>query len=126
MLTYTEITSMEQWKKLMQESDDKKILIFKHSTTCPISANAYGAFASYQSPVDKYLVNVIQSREVSNAVAQDLSIQHESPQAIVVENGKGTWNASHWDITGEALDEAIKQQRGHKNRQMKNSTWDYR
>ena len=90
MLTYTEITSIEQWKKLMQESEDKKILIFKHSTTCPISANAYGAFASYQSPVDKYLINVIQSREVSNAVAKDLSIQHESPQAIVVEHGKGT------------------------------------
>lgn len=109
MLSYTEINSIEQWKKLVQDSTSEKILLFKHSTTCPISANAYGAFASYESPVEKYLVKVIQSRDVSNEIAKDLSIQHESPQAIVIENGKGIWNASHWDITKEALDGAIKQ-----------------
>ena len=108
MLSYTEITSTQQWKEILKKSKEEELLIFKHSTTCPISANAYGAFASFESPVDKYLVNVLHSRPVSNEIAKDLTIQHESPQAILVKDGKGIWNASHWDITKEALHGAIK------------------
>ncbi len=108
MLTYTEITSEKQWKEILESTKEEKVLVFKHSTTCPISANAYGAFASYETSNSKYLVNVIQNREVSNEIAKSLNLQHESPQAIVVENGVGTWNASHWDITKESLDGAMK------------------
>jgi bacillithiol system protein YtxJ len=59
------------------------------------------------------LVLVIENREVSNAIASRLGIQHESPQAIVLKDGKPTWNASHWSITTDAMSRAVYAESSH-------------
>lgn len=104
MGNYTEITSVDDWKKVLEQSREKPVVVLKHSTTCPISANAYGEFNSFDKPIDRYLVKVIEHRPVSNEIATDLGIKHESPQAFVLANGKAVWNASHWKITKKELD----------------------
>ena len=104
MGNYTEITSVDDWKKVLEQSREKPVVVLKHSTTCPISANAYGEFNSFDKPIDRYLVKVIEHRPVSNEIAADLGIKHESPQAFVLANGKAVWNASHWKITKKELD----------------------
>ena len=104
MKKYTEITSVEQWKKVLEQSSEKPIVVFKHSTTCPVSAHAYGEFTAFENPIERFLVKVIESRPVSNEISNDLGIQHQSPQAFVIANSDVVWNASHWKITKKELD----------------------
>jgi len=52
-------------------------------------------------------VKVIEKRDVSNEIAKDLQVQHASPQAIVIQNGQATWQATHHHITAQAIKEAL-------------------
>jgi bacillithiol system protein YtxJ len=76
--------------------------ILKHSTRCPISAAALEeveAFSRDEPEVPVFLVLVIESRLLSNAVSEKFGVQHESPQAILVRDGAVAWHASHGGIT---------------------------
>ena len=58
----------------------------------------------FESPIERYLVKVIENRPLSNEISSDLGIQHESPQAFVIANSDVVWNASHWKITKKELE----------------------
>ena len=103
MAKYTEIISVDQWKNILEQSKEKAVVVFKHSTTCPVSAYAYGEFNSFKSPVETYLVKVIENRAVSNEIENDLGVRHESPQVFLIANGQAIWNASHRKITKKEL-----------------------
>ncbi|MFN5583561.1 bacillithiol system redox-active protein YtxJ [Gemmatimonas sp.] len=85
-------------------------LIFKHSATCSISIGVkqeYDTFVREFPGVPVRLVVVQQERPLSNAIADVLRVEHESPQAIVVHNGQVVWHASHRRITASRIAEAI-------------------
>lgn len=105
---YKEITSVDEWKDVLKHSEEQKVLVLKHSTTCPISAKAHRAFQSYETPLEKYLVKVRESRDVSNQIESDLGITHESPQVFLIGDGKAVWNASHLQINETELAVALK------------------
>jgi len=107
MATYTEITTLPEWENVLQKSKEKPILLFKHSTTCPVSAAAYREFTSFDSHVDAYLVKVIESRPVSNEIESNLGVQHQSPQIFIVSNEEPIWHASHWNITETKIGQAL-------------------
>jgi bacillithiol system protein YtxJ len=97
---------------VLEDSSSKPVLLFKHSTRCPVSAEAYDHFRKHvgqdASPgVDYVLVLVVESRSISNAISEDLGVKHESPQALLIRNGKAVWHDSHWRITAQALKEQI-------------------
>jgi len=88
------------------------VVFFKHSTTCPISASAYRRVEAYLNEAKDtapplYIVKVIESRPVSNAIASQLAIPHESPQVILVHKGAALWHASHGAITAEAIADSL-------------------
>ncbi|WNC13278.1 bacillithiol system redox-active protein YtxJ [Brevibacillus brevis] len=87
-----------------------KRLLFKHSTTCPISAAAYGEFQAFlqEQEVPSAVIFVIEDRPVSNAVAERFAIKHESPQIFLLEEGQVKWHTSHWKITKDAIADAMK------------------
>ncbi|MFS0727975.1 bacillithiol system redox-active protein YtxJ [Paenibacillus sp. 1P07SE] len=108
MASYKEIDTLEQWKQLLDASHDHQVVIFKHSTTCPVSANALSEFEHYldahpDNATTYALVKVIESRPVSNQIAEDTGVKHESPQIILLQGGKKYWTASHWSITQEHM-----------------------
>jgi bacillithiol system protein YtxJ len=114
MANIRQLTSVEQWQEALGGTSERPLLLFKHSTTCPISAGAHEAYTQYvedvQAPkVDYAIVHVIEDRPVSNAAAETLGVQHQSPQAILIEDGKAVWNESHWRITYEFLTEKLGQ-----------------
>lgn len=106
-----ELVSMEEWKELF--SNSTPTLVLKHSTTCPISAEAYNQFMTYvegqeMENIQYGLVKVIEMRPISNQIAEDLDLKHESPQCIYMKNGEVVWSATHWNVTEQALIENIK------------------
>jgi bacillithiol system protein YtxJ len=104
MAEIKQLTRVEEWKDLLRQSSDRPVLVFKHSTSCPISAGAHEDWIHYvqdsgRSNVEYAIVHVIEDRPVSNAIAEDLGVQHKSPQAIFVKDGQAVWNDSHWNLT---------------------------
>ncbi|REK74344.1 bacillithiol system redox-active protein YtxJ [Paenibacillus paeoniae] len=103
-MTYREITTAEEWDNVFQESETKPLVVFKHSTTCPVSTNAHEEFSNYlggspKDDIDYVLVKVIESRPVSNKIAEDTGVKHESPQIIYINKKAKVWTASHWSVT---------------------------
>lgn len=90
-------------------ADAGPVLLFKHSTACPVSAAAYREFRAWLGDRERpraALIHVIEDRPVSNAIAERLGVRHESPQAILVQDGAAAWSASHGAITAAALRKA--------------------
>ncbi len=105
---YKEITSMEELQQFLAQ-DGKKLLL-KHSTTCPVSAKAHQEFISYLEETDAALgalVKVIESRPVSNAIAEQYQIKHESPQIFLFDGKEVLWHTSHHRIRKDAIIEQI-------------------
>lgn len=103
-MNWNEITTMQEWNEMMQKSTERGQVILKHSTTCPVSSNALQEFEQYlkdkpNENLDYVMVKVIESRPVSNQIAEDLNVKHESPQVIYVKNKSKYWAASHWSVT---------------------------
>jgi bacillithiol system protein YtxJ len=109
--TLNELHSIEALHQVIEESKTRPVLIFKHSTSCPISLRAFRQFQSYLETADPNLaynlITVQTDRPVSNEAAATLGVQHETPQAILVRNGREIWQASHYDITVSSLQAAI-------------------
>ena len=101
------LTSIDEMNQFVQQSG--KHLLFKHSTTCPISAQAHEEFQAFvkDTNTSAAIVLVIEDRPVSNQIAEQFGIKHESPQIFLLEDGQVRWNTSHWKITRETLKEAV-------------------
>lgn len=113
MTELRELTSPDDWKNLLNDSQEKPVMLLKHSTTCPISANAWKEFNTTlddlsEKGVETAFVKVIESRPVSNQIAAELDVTHQSPQLIFIKNGKSTWTTTHWDITKDAILNEVK------------------
>ena len=65
---------------------------------------------SHDSPPQYAMVTVQTHRAVSNAIAQKLGVRHETPQALLVKDGRVVWSASHFRVTAAAVDDAIRSQ----------------
>lgn len=104
-MAFNEILDAQTLDELMNNSNEAPVILFKHSTTCPISANAHREMTKVTSPVG--LVVVQHSREISREVEQRTGVRHESPQALILRNGKVAWHASHYDITKADVEQAM-------------------
>ncbi|UHO40270.1 bacillithiol system redox-active protein YtxJ [Chryseobacterium capnotolerans] len=97
------IKSDEDLEKAIESSYQHKIAIFKHSTSCFISKTVLRNFEkeveNSDQKVEIYYLDLLAHRSISNKIAEDFGIRHESPQLIVIENGKPFNSASHQDIS---------------------------
>jgi len=112
MQKYQEIVSTESLAEAIKSSELETVLFFKHSVTCGISVRAFNEFQKYlESPqasaTRNYVIIVQKSREASNELARLVAVEHESPQAIIVRNGRAVWNDSHMAIKSERLASAV-------------------
>ncbi len=99
---FIEINSTEELDELFEQSNKKPVVLFKHSLTCPISAGVHQEIAN--ADADVHLVIMQHARNVSTAIAERTGIRHESPQAIVLKNGKPVYHASHYDVTASDVE----------------------
>lgn len=105
------LTSPVEVDAMIERSRQAPVWIFKHSLTCPTSANAWAQYQRFVSsrPADETtyaLIEIQNARPASHAVAEKTGVRHESPQALLLKDGKVAWHASHWQIRAEALEGA--------------------
>ncbi|NHN24378.1 bacillithiol system redox-active protein YtxJ [Flavobacterium jejuense] len=96
------LTGIEEFETIDAISYEKSVVLFKHSTRCSISRFVLKRFdAEYdfsEEQMNWYLLDLLNYRDVSNEIARRYSIEHQSPQIIVVRNGKAVFNTSHDSI----------------------------
>src|SRR5438128_7223969 len=103
-----DLNTVEDLNDAIRESSERPVLLFKHSLTCPISVRAFRELRFFleraDSRVSYKLITVQAARDVSDEAASIFNVTHESPQAILVRDGRQVWHASHSEITASALD----------------------
>ena len=104
---FTPITDAQALEQLLAHSHQAPVILFKHSSTCPISSAAYKQMSQVEADVS--LIVVQSARNVSDEIAARTGIRHESPQVIVIKNGKVVWSASHFDIKAGAVEQVVRE-----------------
>jgi bacillithiol system protein YtxJ len=105
---WVEITSIEQLKNLLDS--ESKYVIFKHSTRCSISSFAKRNFEKefdLSLSIPCYYLDLIQYRDISNTIANELNVQHQSPQVFLIDNKQVVYHASHENIDGQKINSLI-------------------
>jgi len=105
-INWTPLTDILQLQEIEALSNEKPVVIFKHSTRCSISKMALKQFErefDLNETVDAYFLDLIAHRDISNEIANRFNVYHESPQLILIKNGKAVYNVSHSDIDAQAL-----------------------
>lgn len=92
---------------IQKESFEKPVMLFKHSIRCSISSMPLSRLENYWDIDEEVLqpvyLDLINYRELSNKIAADLDVMHQSPQVLIVKNGKCTYQASHNQIDVAAI-----------------------
>ncbi len=108
---WKEIQSLSDWKKIMEQSEECPVAVFKHSTRCSISSMAKQRIERdwdiEENKLPLYYLDLIKHRDVSNAIAQDLDVEHQSPQLIVFRNRKPVYVRSHNSINVSGVKETL-------------------
>lgn len=99
---FTEINTTEQLDGLFEQSNEKPVVLFKHSLTCPISAGVYQDVSNADADIN--IVIMQKARNVSDEIAARTGVRHESPQAIILKDGKVVYHAAHYDVTAEDVE----------------------
>jgi bacillithiol system protein YtxJ len=112
-MNWNSLQTADQLAALIQESSERKILIFKHSTRCSISRTTLDRLERNWSDqevtnVKSYFLDLLTYRELSNAVADRFDVEHQSPQLLIISNGKSVYDRSHFDIDFKHIKEALK------------------
>ncbi|MFE3870705.1 bacillithiol system redox-active protein YtxJ [Flavobacterium sp. ZS1P70] len=109
-ITWNELTDLGQLNEIIAMSNEKPVAIFKHSTRCSVSRMALKQFENEFNSSDKvtpYFLDLIEYRAISNEIASRFGVTHQSPQLILVKEGKAIYNVSHSDIDTEELDKRV-------------------
>lgn len=110
-IPWKELNEVNQLNKIEEESNQNPALIFKHSTRCGISRMALNRFEKNfdvdTDKIDIYFLDLLAHRDISNEIANRFKIYHESPQMIVIKEGKAIYHASHSQIDANDLKQFV-------------------
>ena len=102
------LTFIEQLDEIVAISHQKPVVIFKHSTRCSISRFALKQFErEFDFEADSYFLDLLEHRDISNEIAARFNVFHQSPQLLLIKEGKSIYDVSHDSIDAAALKSKI-------------------
>lgn len=105
-INWIPLNHMGQLDEMVVFSNQKPALIFKHSTRCSISRFALKQFEkeyALEDSVDAYYLDLLEHRDISNEIASRFGVYHQSPQLLLIKEGKSVYDVSHSDIDAGEL-----------------------
>lgn len=105
---WKDVSEPSQIEDILENSEERPQLIYKHSNRCSVCFVSKGNLEQASEDIleyaDMHFLNVVNNRDASDHIADELSVRHESPQVIILDNREVIWHASHGDIeSGEIL-----------------------
>lgn len=109
-MNWNHLENIAQLDAIKKDSFEQPQVIFKHSTRCSISSMAKNRLDRSESPegIRFYYLDLIAHRDISNKIAEDFFVEHESPQVLLIRNGECIYDESH---SGINIDEITEQAR---------------
>jgi bacillithiol system protein YtxJ len=111
MKRLTPLAELDELDAAILESAERPVLLFKHSRHCGVSCEALDELQAHierhGGPTAYKMITVQTHRPLADEAAKRLGIRHETPQAILLRDGKPVWNASHFRITADQLDRIL-------------------
>ncbi|WP_116125025.1 bacillithiol system redox-active protein YtxJ [Lewinella sp. IMCC34183] len=106
-MDWNHITSVHDIEAIIERSRTVPCLILKHSTTCPISSLAKNRLEKQWDidgqAIETYYLDLLRYREVSNFIAAEFGVRHQSPQVLLIRDAACVYDASHLDIRVDEL-----------------------
>jgi len=109
-INWIPLTDLGQLDEIVTLSNEKPVVIFKHSTRCSISRFALKQFENefdLGDEVAPYFLDLIEHRDISGEIANRFNVVHQSPQLLLIKGGKSVCDVSHSDIDAGELKEKI-------------------
>jgi bacillithiol system protein YtxJ len=109
-INWVSLSDLRQLNEISQISNEKPVIIFKHSTRCSISRMALKQFENEFDLSDKvtpYFLDLITFRDISNEIASRFEVVHQSPQLLLIIGGKSVYDVSHSSIDADELKSKI-------------------
>lgn len=102
---WVNLTSSAQLQELIDSSDEKPVVLFKHSTRCSISSMALNRFELNMDPEKATCVylDLLSYRPLSDEIAQMTHVEHQSPQAILINHREAVYSATHTAIDASEI-----------------------
>src|SRR5688500_5203697 len=109
-MEWIHLTDEEQLSHIIENSKQKPQVIFKHSNRCSISSVALQRLqrASQPGEIDFYFLDLIRYRALSNKIAEVFKVRHESPQVLLIKDGKCIFHESHLSIDMHEIVDQVK------------------
>lgn len=101
------LDSREKLSELTSKSFSTPVVLFKHSTRCSISSMALNRMLSGLKKMDLYILDIISHRDLSNEIAERFHVAHQSPQLIILHSAKCIYDASHFGISPNTVEEQL-------------------
>jgi len=100
-MNWIPLTELDQLDYIKRQSFESPQVIFKHSTRCSISSMALNRLERETAPSNTnfYFLDLIKYRSISNAIAEQFDVYHESPQILIIRNGECVYDESHQGIS---------------------------
>jgi bacillithiol system protein YtxJ len=111
IIKWIPLEDLGQLNEIILLSDEKPVVIFKHSTRCSISRMALKQFEKEydlsDNEVTTYFLDLIAFRDISNEIASRFGVVHQSPQLLLIKGGKSVYDVSHSAIDAVELKSKI-------------------
>jgi bacillithiol system protein YtxJ len=112
-MKWLKLESLDQIERIKEKSKKIPVVIFKHSTSCSISRASLDRLErnwkqEEMNVVEPFFLDLLRHREVSNQIAREFSVEHQSPQLLLIENGVSVYDRSHFDINYQELREVVR------------------
>ena len=108
---WSNLTEENQIAEIIALSSSIPVYIFKHSTTCGISAQAKEnveiSYKNTDKPLSFYYLDLLKFRSISNEVASKLNVHHQSPQLILIHDGQVVFTTSHHKIKATIIEDSL-------------------
>ena len=102
---FIEIRDLESLDRFVTDLNGAAAVLFKHSSTCGVSSRAYTEMSKLELPIG--IVVVQHARSVSDEVEKRWQVNHETPQVLIIKNGKSVWSASHFQVKADEVAAAV-------------------
>ena len=113
IVNWKKLESAGQIEDLRQVSNDKPVVVFKHSTRCSISGMVLSRLQrewneEEMEGIEFYFLDLLSNRDISSKVAEKFGVEHQSPQLIIIKDGEAVYNTSHMGVSYHEMKKHLK------------------
>lgn len=101
---FNQVSGVDALDALLERSRTEPVILFNHDPYCPVSARAFSQMERLDDEV--MLIDVSRERSLTREIQGRTGVRHESPQVIVLRDGRPSWSTSHFEITADAVEDA--------------------